>query len=182
MSGEFLLGYEAGTTDYGLCRVLKKLGYNCVIMAPTTIRKASGDKVKTDRKDARLLSMTLASDGYRKVYLPDPSDESTKEFTRTRNTLKGHLKKAKQNLLSFLLRVGMKGKGIAVLFEVMVRNDLEEGTLIKVPVAFSAKKEFYLTYRKDSWLSEEENYILTLCRKSAREWKDSSDNQTVWEE
>ena len=76
----------------------------------------------------------------------------------------------------------MRGKGIAVLFEVMVRNDLEEGTLIKVPVAFSAKKEFYLTYRKDSWLSEEENYILTLCRESAREWKDSSDNQTVWEE
>ena len=63
--------------------------------------------MKTDRKDARLLSVTLASDGYRKVYLPDPSDESTKEFTRTRNTLKGHLKKAKQNLLSFLLRVGM---------------------------------------------------------------------------
>ena len=28
-------------------------------------------------------------------------------ITRTRNTLKGHLKKAKQNLLSFLLRVGM---------------------------------------------------------------------------
>ena len=107
LSGEFLLGYEAGPTGYGLCRGLKKHGYDCVIMAPTTIRKASGDKVKTDRKDARLLSVTLASDGYRKVYLPDPSDESTKEFTRTRNTLKGHLKKAKQNLLSFLLRVGM---------------------------------------------------------------------------
>ena len=73
-------------------------------------------------------------------------------------------------------------KGNCCAFEVMVRNDLEEGTLFKVPVAFSAKKEFYLTYRKDSWLSEEENYILTLCRTSAREWKDSSDNQTVWEE
>ena len=107
LSGEFLLGYEAGPTGYGLCRGLKRHGYDCVIIAPTTIRKASGDKVKTDRKDARLLSVTLASDGYRKVYLPDPSDESTKEFTRTRNTLKGHLKKAKQNLLSFLLRVGM---------------------------------------------------------------------------
>ncbi|MGN0850299.1 MAG: LysR family transcriptional regulator [Candidatus Ornithospirochaeta sp.] len=84
--------------------------------------------------------------------------------------------------VSTLKELAMRGKGIAVLFEVMVRNDLEEGTLIKVPVAFSAKKEFYLTYRKDSWLSEEENYILTLCRESAREWKDSSDNQTAWEE
>ncbi|MGN1189675.1 MAG: IS110 family transposase [Candidatus Ornithospirochaeta sp.] len=104
---QFLLGYEAGPTGYGLCRGLKKHGYNCVIMAPTTIRKSSGDKVKTDRKDARLLSMTLASDGFRKVYMPDLADESTKEFTRTRNTLKKHLKKAKQNLLSFLLRVGV---------------------------------------------------------------------------
>lgn len=104
---QFLLGYEAGPTGYGLCRGLKKHGFDCVIMAPTTIKKSSGDKVKTDRKDARLLSITLASDGFRKVYLPDLLDENTKEFTRTRNTLKGHLKRAKQNLLSFLLRVGM---------------------------------------------------------------------------
>ena len=104
---QFLLGYEAGPTGYGLCRGLKKHGFDCVIMAPTTIKKSSGDKVKTDRKDARLLSITLASDGFRKVYLPDLLDENTKEFTRTRNTLKEHLKRAKQNLLSFLLRVGM---------------------------------------------------------------------------
>ena len=91
----------------GLCRGLKRHGFDCVIMAPTTIKKSSGDKVKTDRKDARLLSITLASDGFRKVYLPDLLDENTKEFTRTRNTLKEHLKRAKQNLLSFLLRVGM---------------------------------------------------------------------------
>ena len=78
LSGEFLLGCEAGPTGYELCRGLKKHVYNCVIMAPTTIRKASRDKVMTDKKDARLLSVTLTSDGFRKVYLPDPSDESTK--------------------------------------------------------------------------------------------------------
>ena len=34
----FLIGYEAGPTGYGLCRGLQKKGYDCVIMAPTTIK------------------------------------------------------------------------------------------------------------------------------------------------
>ena len=40
----FLIGYEAGPTGYGLCRGLQKKGYDCVIMAPTTIKKSSSDK------------------------------------------------------------------------------------------------------------------------------------------
>jgi transposase len=103
---EYFIGYEAGPTGFGLCRSLQKEGYDCVVMAPTTIRKASGEKVKTDRKDARLLAATLAADAYKGVYLPDDEDEATKEFTRTRNALQGHLKKSKQQLLGFLLRMG----------------------------------------------------------------------------
>lgn len=104
---QFVLGYEAGPTGYGLCRSLQAKHFDCVIMAPTTIRKASGQKVKTDRKDSRMLAMTLACDAYKAVYLPDPEDEAVKEYTRARNTLAKHLKKAKRNLLSFLLRIGM---------------------------------------------------------------------------
>lgn len=108
---QFVLGYEAGPTGYGLCRSLQKKHYDCIIMAPTTIRKASGERTKTDRKDAQLLATTLACDSYKRVYLPDPEDEAVKEYTRARNTLAKHLKKAKQNLLSFLLRIGMPYPG-----------------------------------------------------------------------
>lgn len=104
---EYVIGYEAGPTGYGLQRALEKKGYKCIVIAPTTIRKASGERVKTDRKDAQLLAMTLASDAYKAVYVPDMADEAVKEYTRCRNTLNKHLKKAKQNLLSFLLRIGM---------------------------------------------------------------------------
>jgi transposase len=101
---EFIIGYEAGPTGFGLQRGLTKKGYTCYIMAPTTIKKASGEKTKTDRKDARMLAMTLATDAYKQVHVPEEEDEATKELTRTRGALKKHLKRAKQNLLSFLLR------------------------------------------------------------------------------
>ena len=103
---DLLSGYEAGPTGYGLCKGLQKKGINCVIMAPTTIKKSPGDRTKTDRKDAKMLAMALATDAFKKVHLIDEEDECTREFTRARSALKGHLKKAKQQLLSFLLRVG----------------------------------------------------------------------------
>ncbi len=103
---EVLVGYEAGPTGYGLCKSLQGHGYHCVIMAPTTIQKAPGERIKTDRRDAKMRAMALATDAYKSVYLLDDEDQATREFTRARNTLKGHLKKAKQQLLSFLLRVG----------------------------------------------------------------------------
>ena len=99
--------YEAGPTGYGLCKGLLKKGYDCVIMAPTTIKKSSSDKRrKTDRGDAKMLAMALATDTYRRVYVLDDEDEGTREFTRARNSLKRELKQAKQMLLSFLLRIG----------------------------------------------------------------------------
>jgi transposase len=103
---DVLCGYEAGPTGYGLYRDLERYGIPCVIMAPTTIPKASGDRVKTDRLDASNLSKHLAFGTYSAVQVPTAKDEAVKNFTRLRNTRKKALKKAKQNLLSFLLRVG----------------------------------------------------------------------------
>lgn len=102
---EFIIGYEAGPTGFGLQRGLAKKGYTCYIIAPTTIKKASGERTKTDRKDARMLAITLATDAYKSVHVPEEEDESAKELTRTRTAMKKHLKRAKQNLLSFLLRM-----------------------------------------------------------------------------
>jgi transposase len=103
---DVLCGYEAGPTGYGLYRDLEKEGIACVIMAPTTLPKASGNRVKNDRLDAQNLAKHLAWGTYSAVNVPTTEDESVKSFTRLRNTRKEALKKAKQNLLSFLLRTG----------------------------------------------------------------------------
>ena len=101
-----LCGYEAGPTGYGLYRDLENVDIPCVIMAPTTLPKAPGNRVKTDRLDAEGLAKHLAWGTYSAVHIPTPQDEAVKNYTRLRNTRKQALKRAKQNLLSFLLRLG----------------------------------------------------------------------------
>jgi len=51
--------YEAGPTGYGLARELAKRGVECVVAAPSKIPRASGDRVKTDRRDAELIVRLL---------------------------------------------------------------------------------------------------------------------------
>lgn len=106
-NGEVLIvsGYEAGPTGFGLCREIQKAGFGCTVIAPTSIRKNSS-KIKTDKRDARLLAETLAYHTYSPVQLPDEEMEAMKEYTRARNSKKSNLKKAKQELLSFMLRTG----------------------------------------------------------------------------
>ena len=103
----FACGYEAGPTGYGLCRGLQKAGYGCVVMAPTTMSNPDGKKrVKTDRIDARAIARILAYKSYSQVHLPSEEMEALKEYTRARDAKKKMFKKAKQELLSFLLRNG----------------------------------------------------------------------------
>ena len=49
------VAYEAGPTGYTLARELAKRGVECVVAAPSKIPRATGDKVKTDRRDAEHL-------------------------------------------------------------------------------------------------------------------------------
>src|ERR1700681_5076005 len=44
--------YEAGPTGYGLYRLIKSLGHECIVVAPSLIPKRPGDRVKTNRRDA----------------------------------------------------------------------------------------------------------------------------------
>lgn len=99
------IGYEAGPTGFDLRRDLEKNGYECHVMAPTSIYKAAGGKkVKTDRLDARELAKTLYWGAYKEVVPLSELDESYRDYIRMRDDRLKQLKMAKQNLLSFLLR------------------------------------------------------------------------------
>ena len=53
--------YEAGPTGYGLYRELKTRGISCVVVAPSLVPVQSGNRVKTDRRDAAKLAHFLRS-------------------------------------------------------------------------------------------------------------------------
>jgi transposase len=48
--------YEAGPCGYALARHLRKKGVSCMVVAPSRTPKGSGDKIKTDRRDALALA------------------------------------------------------------------------------------------------------------------------------
>ena len=58
--------YEAGPCGYGLHRLLTGRGHGCIVVAPSLIPMKSGDRVKTDRRDAERLVRLLMIGGDRK--------------------------------------------------------------------------------------------------------------------
>jgi transposase len=50
--GDLLVCYEAGSSGYGIYRLLLSMDIECMVVAPTLIPKRSGDRVKTDKRDS----------------------------------------------------------------------------------------------------------------------------------
>src|SRR4051812_34006957 len=51
--------YEAGPTGFGLARLLSAAGIECVVAAPSKLQRPTGDRVKTDARDALHLARLL---------------------------------------------------------------------------------------------------------------------------
>jgi len=98
--------YEAGPTGYGLHRQLSDLGHACDVVAPTMIPKRSGDRVKTNRRDAVMLVKLLRAGELRAVWVPDAVHEAVRDLTRAREVAMLDLRVKRQQLSSFLLRHG----------------------------------------------------------------------------
>lgn len=99
-------GYEAGCRGYTLYHQLTGAGIKCVILAPTTMLTQQGKRIKTDKRDARLIAQCLCYGGYHPVYIPTGEDDAVKEYLRMRDDHKLALKKLKQQINAFVLRHG----------------------------------------------------------------------------
>jgi transposase len=104
-------GYEAGCLGYTLYHQLANAGIKCVILAPTTMLTQQGKRIKTDKRDARLIAQCLCYGGYHPVYIPTGEDDSVKEYLRMRDDQKVALKKLKQQMNAFVLRHGYQYPG-----------------------------------------------------------------------
>ena len=58
----------------------------------------AGDRVKTDRRDARKLLSQFTAGQLTEVYAPDPAQEADRELTRCRESTQTDLKRARQRL------------------------------------------------------------------------------------
>jgi transposase len=98
--------YEAGPTGYGLYRQVRDLGHDCTVVAPSLIPKKSGERVKTNRRDAVTLARLFRAGELTSVWVPDTVHEAVRDLVRARETASQDLRRKRQQLLSFLLRHG----------------------------------------------------------------------------
>ena len=80
--------YEAGPTGYGLARELERRQVGCVVAAPSKIPRASGERVKTDRRDAELLVRLLLAGKLHAVRVPGAEEEALRDLVRAREALR----------------------------------------------------------------------------------------------
>ena len=105
---ELRVCYEAGPCGFVLARRLKQLGIACDVVAPSLTPKGSGDKIKTDRRDARMLARLHRAGELTAVHIPDERDEAIRDLCRARTDATHDLRDARHQLKAFLLRNGYR--------------------------------------------------------------------------
>lgn len=104
--------YETGPTGFTLARALNEEGLECLVAATSKMLRPSGDRVKTDRRDARFLARMLSTNNIPPVRIPDARQEAAKDLVRQREDAREALTRSKLRMSHFLLRKGhVWGKG-----------------------------------------------------------------------
>jgi len=104
LPGPIVAVYEAGPTGFGLAREAHRRGIDVRVIAPGSIPKGSGDRVKTDRRDAIRLVRLFAAGELRFVFVPTVEDEAFRDLVRCIEDVRGDLMRARHRLSKFLLR------------------------------------------------------------------------------
>lgn len=99
--------YEAGPTGFGLARYLIDAGIECVVAAPSKLQRPSGDRVKTDARDARHLARLLHLGEIVAVAIPTVEQEAARDLVRAREDCRGDLMSARHRVSKLLLRQGV---------------------------------------------------------------------------
>ena len=107
LPGPIAVAYEAGPTGFGLARALGADGIRCVVAAPSKLQRPSGDRVKTDARDAMHLARLLRLDEITAVVVPSPDQEAARDLVRAREDCRGDLMRARHRLSKLLLRQGI---------------------------------------------------------------------------
>ena len=103
--------YEAGPCGFVIWRHLHAQGTDCEVVAPSSIPRRCGDRVKTDRRDAMLLARLSRSGDLNPVRVPGAADEAVRDLVRARDDAVRECRNARHRLKALLLRNGIPYAG-----------------------------------------------------------------------
>jgi len=107
LPGPVAVAYEAGPTGFGLYRVLTAAGVRCSVVAPSKLQRPSGDRIKTDARDAVHLARLLRLDEVTPVEVPTVEREAARDLVRAREDCRADLMRARHRVSKLLLRHGI---------------------------------------------------------------------------
>ena len=105
--GELHLCYEASGAGYVIKRWLDAEGIACEVIAPSKTPRAPGERVKTDRRDARKLAQLHAAGMLTRVRTPSVEEEGVRALVRLRDEVTRDMTRVKNRTLKHLSRLGI---------------------------------------------------------------------------
>lgn len=103
--------YEAGPCGYVLQRQLNRGRMRCVVIAPALVPRKPGERIKTDRRDARKLAELHRAGLLTEVRPPTPAAEAVRDLARARDDAREDLMRCRHRLGKLLLRRGLHYSG-----------------------------------------------------------------------
>src|SRR5580765_924436 len=78
--------YEAGPTGFGLFDDLVAEGHPCLVVAPSMVPRAPGQRVKTNRLDSKSLARKLRGADLHSIHIPSPTYRELRHLVQLRDT------------------------------------------------------------------------------------------------
>ena len=103
--------YEAGPCGYALQRQLTTPRVSCEVIAPALIPRKPGERVKTNRRDARKLVELGRAGLLTAVRPPTTDEEAVRDLCRARDDAREDLQRCRHRLGKLLLRRGLHYSG-----------------------------------------------------------------------
>ena len=111
--GALRVCYEAGPCGYVLQRDLRAAGIDCIVIAPSLVPVKPGERIKTNRRDAKKLAQQFRAGTLTEVHPPTPEEEGVRDLCRCREDIREDLMRARHRLGKLLLRRGLTFPGKA---------------------------------------------------------------------
>jgi transposase len=105
--GPVRIFYEAGPCGYALQRQMTTDRIACDVIAPALMPRKPGERVKTNRRDARKLAELGRAGLLTVVQPPTPADEAVRDLARARDDAREDLQRCHHRLGKLLLRRGL---------------------------------------------------------------------------
>jgi transposase len=103
--------YEAGPCGYALQRQMTTARVACQVIAPALIPRKPGERIKTDRRDARKLAELFRAGLLTEVRPPTREEEAVRDLCRARDDAREDLQRCRHRLGKLLLRRGLHFPG-----------------------------------------------------------------------